>query len=122
MLKAIPSKNAEFIILLTSVLILFLLGEVRTMTAFSLFTVFVSFLWIGAQFPQETFFLLSCLARILTLLYYLTFDPYWWFDSFVDLDALYTLYDVPSIMTLTLQSTLTLYTYSLPIHLYGPFY
>ena len=70
MLKAIPSKNAGFIILLTSVSILFLLGEVRTMTTFSLFTVFVSFLWIGAQFPQETFL---SYARILTFLYYLTF-------------------------------------------------
>merc|ERR1712083_493661 len=32
MLKAVPNKNAGFIVLLTSILILFLLGEVRNLT------------------------------------------------------------------------------------------
>merc|ERR1712020_631380 len=78
MLKAVPNKNAGFIILLTSILTLFLLGEIRNLTAlcllnnnsFSLsffFLSFISFLWIGAQFPQEKFL---SYARILTLDYY----------------------------------------------------
>merc|ERR1712207_22122 len=78
MLKAVPNKNAGFIILLTSILILFLLGEVRNLTTLSLlfsngfslsffFLSFLSFLWIGAQFPQEKFL---SYARILTLYYY----------------------------------------------------
>jgi ubiquinol-cytochrome c reductase cytochrome b subunit len=69
MLKAVPNKNAGFIILLTSVLILFLFGEIRTLTTFTrlmhcnngfslsfFFLSFLSFLWIGAQFPQENNF------------------------------------------------------------------
>merc|ERR1712207_32552 len=36
MLKAVPNKNAGFIILLTSILILFLLGEVRNLTTLCL--------------------------------------------------------------------------------------
>merc|ERR1711860_143731 len=80
MLKAVPNKNAGFIILLTSILILFLLGEVRSLTTLSLlplvnncfslsfyFQSFLSFLWIGAQFPQVKFL---SYARILTLYYY----------------------------------------------------
>merc|ERR1711906_30769 len=78
MLKAVPNKNAGFIILLTSVLTLFLFGEIRNLTticllnnnSFSLsffFLSFLSFLWIGAQFPQEKFL---SYARILTLYYY----------------------------------------------------
>merc|ERR1712021_162345 len=80
MLKAVPNKNAGFIILLTSILILFLLGEVRNLTTLSLlplvnncfslsffFQSFLSFLWIGAQFPQVKFL---SYARILTLYYY----------------------------------------------------
>merc|ERR1712146_708269 len=35
MLKAVPKKNAGFIILLTSVLILFLFGEIRNLTTFT---------------------------------------------------------------------------------------
>merc|ERR1712225_89352 len=35
MLKAVPNKNAGFIILLTSVLILFLFGEIRNLTTFT---------------------------------------------------------------------------------------
>merc|ERR1712141_792194 len=72
MLKAVPNKNAGFII--------FLLGEVRNLTTLSLlplvnncfslsffFQSFLSFLWIGAQFPQVKFL---SYARILTLYYY----------------------------------------------------
>merc|ERR1739846_216496 len=72
------NKNAGFIILLTSILIFFIFGEIRNLTAlcllnnnsFSLsffFSVVFSFLWIGAQFPQEKFL---SYARILTLYYY----------------------------------------------------
>merc|ERR1711862_350494 len=77
MLKAVP-KNAGFIILLTSIFALFYFGEIRNLTTlcllfskgFSLsffFLSFLSFLWIGAQFPQEKFL---SYARILTLYYY----------------------------------------------------
>merc|ERR1712179_508749 len=78
MLKAVPNKNAGFIILLTSILILFLFGEIRNLTTFCLlnnntfslsffFLLVLTFLWIGAQFPQEKFL---SYARILTLHYY----------------------------------------------------
>merc|ERR1712151_747818 len=78
MLKAVPNKNAGFIILFTSILIFFIFGEIRNLTTlcllnnngfslsfFSLSS--LSFLWIGAQFPQEKFL---SYARILTLDYY----------------------------------------------------
>merc|ERR1712048_1308892 len=78
MLKAVPNKNAGFIILLTSIFALFYFGEIRNLTTlcllfsngFSLsffFLCFLSFLWIGAQFPSEKFL---SYARILTLYYY----------------------------------------------------
>merc|ERR1712199_126113 len=80
MLKAVPNKNAGFIVLCTSICIFFLFGEVRNLTSltrsvhnnngFSIsffFFSFVSFLWIGAQFPQEKFL---SYARILTLDFY----------------------------------------------------
>merc|ERR1712217_51202 len=78
MLKAVPNKNAGFIILLTSILVLFFFGEIRNLTTLcllnnnsfhlsSFFLSFLSFLWIGAQFPQEKFL---SYARILTLYYY----------------------------------------------------
>merc|ERR1712047_11617 len=80
MLKAVPNKNAGFIILLTSIFILFLFGEITNLTTFRrlidcnngfsisfFFFSFLSFLWIGAQFPQEKFL---SYARILTLYYY----------------------------------------------------
>merc|ERR1711865_436872 len=80
MLKAVPNKNAGFIILLTSILTLFLFPEIRNLTTFIrlmdcnngfsisfFFTSFFSFLWIGAQFPQEKFL---SYARILTLDFY----------------------------------------------------
>eukprot|EP00415_Alexandrium_ostenfeldii_P002909 UN2909 len=68
------------IILFTSILTLFFFGEIRNLTTlcvlplvnngFSLsffFLSFLSYLWIGAQFPQEKFL---SYARILTLYYY----------------------------------------------------
>ena len=80
MLKAVPNKNAGFIILLTSIFTFFLLGEIRNLTTLSLlplvnncfslssfFQSLLSFLWIGAQFPQEKFL---SYGRILTLHYY----------------------------------------------------
>merc|ERR1712226_1376631 len=80
MLKAVPNKNAGFIILLTSIFALFYFGEIRNLTTFtrlidcnngfsisSFFLSFLSFLWIGAQFPQEKFL---SYGRILTLYYY----------------------------------------------------
>merc|ERR1712216_218540 len=80
MLKAVPNKNAGFIILLTSIFILLFFGEIRNLTTFTrlidcnngfsisfFFLSFVSFLWIGAQFPQEKFL---SYARILTLDFY----------------------------------------------------
>merc|ERR1712007_417359 len=78
MLKAVPNKNAGFIILLTSILIFFFFREVRNLTTLCLLNnngFYLSFflslslfiLWIGAQFPQEKFL---SYARILTLYYY----------------------------------------------------
>ena len=78
MLKAVPNKNAGFIILLTSIFTFFFFGEIRNLTTlcllnnngFSLSSFFlslISFLWIGAQFPQEKFL---SYGRILTLHYY----------------------------------------------------
>merc|ERR1712049_16133 len=78
MLKAIPNKNAGFIILLTSILILLLFGEShfqnQSKIQYSdlslnccLFLIIICFLWIGAQLPQEIFI---SYGRILTLFYY----------------------------------------------------
>merc|ERR1712088_1002706 len=72
MLKAVPNKNAGFIILLTSIFTFFIFGEIRNLTALCLlnnngFSLSSFFLWIGAQFPQEKFL---SYARILTLHYY----------------------------------------------------
>merc|ERR1712037_685152 len=79
-LKAVPNKNAGFIILLTSIFTFFFFGEIRNLTTFTrlniinngfsfsfFFLSFLSFLWIGAQFPQEKFL---SYGRILTLYYY----------------------------------------------------
>ena len=76
-LKAVPNKNAGFIILLTSIFTFFFFGEIRNLTTFtrlmdynngfsisSFFLSLLSFLWIGAQFPQEKFL---SYGRILTL-------------------------------------------------------
>ena len=78
MLKAIPNKNSGFIILLTSIFLLFIFGEIRNITSLVLlnnngfllsffFFITLCFLWIGAQFPQEKFL---SYGRILTLHYY----------------------------------------------------
>ena len=78
MLKAVPNKNAGFIILLTSIFLLFIFGEIRNLTTLVLlnnngfllsffFYSCLCFLWIGAQFPQEKFL---SYGRILTLHYY----------------------------------------------------
>ena len=75
MLKAVPNKNAGFIILLTSIFTFFFFGEIRNLTTlcllnnngFSLSSFFLYFLWIGAQFPQEKFL---SYGRIFTLHYY----------------------------------------------------
>ena len=80
MLKAVPNKNAGFIILLTSIFTFFFFGEIRNLTTFtrlmdynngfsisSFFLSLLSFLWIGAQFTQEKFL---SYGRILTLHYY----------------------------------------------------
>ena len=80
MLKAVPNKNAGFIILLTSIFTFFFFGEIRNLTTFtrlmdynngfsisSLFLSLLVFLWIGAQFPQEKFL---SYGRILTLDFY----------------------------------------------------
>merc|ERR1711979_87936 len=78
MLEAVLIINAGLIILLTSIFILFIFGEIRNLTTFVLlnnnsfllsffFYSSLSFLWIGAQFPQEKFL---SYARILTLYYY----------------------------------------------------
>merc|ERR1712025_913478 len=81
MLKAVPNKNAGFIILLTPIFIFFLFGEIRNLTTFtrlvhcnsgssffisSFFSSVICFLWIGAQLPQEKFI---SYGRILTLDY-----------------------------------------------------
>merc|ERR1711973_621514 len=73
MLKAVPNKNAGFIILLTSILILLLFGECINghFRILSLnccfFLIIICFLWIGAQLPQEIFI---SYGRIMALFYY----------------------------------------------------
>merc|ERR1712056_88977 len=87
LLKAVPNKNAGFMVLLTSIFIFFFFGEVRNLTTFTrlnnngfslsfFFLSFLSFLWIGAQFPQEKFI---SYARILTLYYYFFFFFFFFF-------------------------------------------
>merc|ERR1712224_431144 len=80
--KSCAQQIAGFIILLTSILIFFLFGEIRNLTTFtrlvhcnsgssffisSFFSSVICFLWIGAQLPQEKFI---SYGRILTLDYY----------------------------------------------------
>jgi len=80
MLKAVPNKNAGFIILLTSIFTFFFFGEIRNLTTFtrlmdynngfsisSFFLSLLSSVWIGAQFPQEKFL---SYGRVLTLDFY----------------------------------------------------
>merc|ERR1712122_186272 len=76
----LAKENAGFIILFTSIFTFFIFGEIRNLTTlcvlplvnngFSLSSFFLSllsYLWIGAQFPQEKFL---SYGRILTLHYY----------------------------------------------------
>merc|ERR1711966_631917 len=89
MLKAVPNKNAGFIVLCTSICIFFLFGEVRNLTSltrsvhnnngFSISFFYLSvlcILWIGAQFPQEKFL---SYGRILTFYYYFFFFFFFFF-------------------------------------------
>merc|ERR1712031_116672 len=81
MLKAVPNKNGGFLMLLASVFCLFFLGETKNITTLKrmmsvnsaffvsfFFSIFVVFIWIGAQFPQEKFL---SYARVITLDYFL---------------------------------------------------
>ena len=74
MLKAVPNKNAGFIILFTSIFTFFFFGEIRNLTTlcvlplvnngFSLSSFFLSllsYLWIGAQFTLLVSYLLVLL-------------------------------------------------------------
>ena len=91
-LKAIPNKNAGFMILFSSLFLSFIFGESRYLSLsiilpitgyFSLLLIFLivfSFLWIGAQLPQEKFissihFLLPQLLLPKEFLY--KFDKKW---------------------------------------------
>merc|ERR1712224_944440 len=82
MLKAVPNKNSGFIILFTSILVLlYFMRSVSLSYYFIVFTssrfnglylwfwflCFLSFVWIGGQFPEDNFL---SYARILTLYYY----------------------------------------------------
>merc|ERR1711992_473613 len=91
MLKAVPNKNAGFIVLLTSIFVLFLSGEIRMITIFTrlmdcnngfylyiFFLSFLSFLWIGAQFPLEKFL---SYARIMTFYYFFFFFFFFFFKK-----------------------------------------
>ncbi len=75
MLKAVPNKNAGFIVLLSSISIMFCFGEIRNLTTFIriqdgpsalssglsntnlcvYFLTFILLCWIGAQFPDSNF-------------------------------------------------------------------
>merc|ERR1712007_344249 len=65
---SLSPSSVGFMVLLTSIFVLFFFGEIRNLTTFtrlidcnngliisSFFLSFLSFLWIGAQFPQEKF-------------------------------------------------------------------
>lgn len=83
MLKAVPNKNAGFIILFTSIFILFYFMRSLSMSFYFIvktssrfnglylcfwFLSLISFIWIGGQFPVDNFL---SYGRILTLHYYL---------------------------------------------------
>ena len=65
LLKAVSNKNSGFIILLTSIFIIFLFAEIRNLktftkllyynNVFSIFLLYFYFCWIGAQFPLLLF-------------------------------------------------------------------
>merc|ERR1739845_242291 len=80
MLKAVPNKNGGFLMLLASVFCLFFLGETKNITTLKrmmsanngffvswFFSIFLVFVWIGAQFPQEKFL---SYARLITIDYF----------------------------------------------------
>ncbi len=87
MLKAVPNKNAGFIVLLSSISIMFCFGEIRNLTTFIriqdgpsalssglsntnlcvYFLTFILLCWIGAQFPDSNFI---SYGRILSFYYY----------------------------------------------------
>jgi quinol-cytochrome oxidoreductase complex cytochrome b subunit len=81
-LKAVPNKNGGFVMLILSVFCLFFLGEIRRVSAYKkvmsstsqnkntslFFGIFVCFVVIGAQFPQEIFL---SYARVLMGIYFL---------------------------------------------------
>jgi len=82
MLKAVPNKNAGFIILFTSIFTYFYFMRSVSMSFFLIvftcsrfngillsfwFLSLLSFVWIGGQFPQDNFL---SYGRILTLHYY----------------------------------------------------
>ena len=82
MLKAVPNKNAGFIILFTSIFILFYFMRSLSISFYFIifftnrfngfylcfwFLLILSFIWIGGQFPVDNFL---SYGRILTLHYY----------------------------------------------------
>ncbi|CAE8646798.1 unnamed protein product [Polarella glacialis] len=82
MLKAVPNKNAGFIILFTSIFTFFYFMRSVSMSYYFIvftcsrfngiylsfwFLALLSFVWIGGQFPQDNFL---SYGRILTLHYY----------------------------------------------------
>ena len=82
MLKAVPNKNAGFIVLLTSIFVLFYFMRSLSISFYFIvwvtsrfnsffvilwFLVFISLIWIGGQFPVDNFL---SYGRILTLYYY----------------------------------------------------
>jgi hypothetical protein len=103
MLKAVPNKNAGFIILFTSIFTFFYFMRSVSMSFYFIvftcsrfngillsfwFLSLLSFVWIGGQFPQDNFL---SYGRILTLHYYFllicilftlflsfTFNIYWY--------------------------------------------
>ena len=92
MLKAVPNKNAGFIILFTSIFILFYFMRSLSMSFYFIiktsnrfngfylcfwFLSLFSFIWIGGQFPVDNFL---SYGRILTLHYYLLI---FWFRGLV---------------------------------------
>ena len=97
-----PSLFHQFLLSLTSIFTFFFFGEIRNLTTFcllplvnngfslsSFFLSLLSFLWIGAQFPQEKFL---SYGRILTLHYYfllmcILFSPF----SYLELSKNYFL-------------------------------
>ena len=92
MLKAVPNKNAGFIILFTSIFILFyfmrslsfyfIIFFTNRFNGFYLcfwFLLHFSFIWIGGQFPVDNFL---SYGRILTLHYYYLLICILWDNSF----------------------------------------